>query len=280
MPTTPIRPPRLAFLGLELAAINELGLMAASSPLLKFAKRGDGHPVLVIPGFTANDTATAPFRKALARRGHNTHGWGLGRNVGSQSRLYDSAARVLARLADQHGGKVSVIGWSLGGLYARELAREHPQLVRSVITMASPFRMRSGDLARATGLYHRLAPYDPRFVGHLAREQDRPPIQPPVTSLYVRTDGIARWHTCIDVERPTTENIEIIGTHCGLMFNLAAIFAIADRLAQPEGDWKPFKPPALVRAWYPQPASWREAEAVAADESAADESAALQGRGA
>jgi pimeloyl-ACP methyl ester carboxylesterase len=275
MATTPIRPPRLAFLALELAAIGELGLMAAASPLLTLAKRGDGHPVLVIPGFTADDNATAPLRKALALRGHNTHGWGLGRNVGSQGRLYDGAARLAGRLADEHGVKVSVVGWSLGGLYARELAREYPDVVRSVITMASPFRMRSGDVARATGLYHRLAPYDPRFVGHLDPEHERPPIEPPTTSLYVRTDGITRWHTCIDVAGPTTENIEVIGTHSGLMFNLAAIFAIADRLAQPEGDWKPFKPPPLVRAWYPRPASWREAEAVAYIEDAEGEPATL-----
>lgn len=266
--TTPIRPPRLSLLALELAGPGELGLMALASPVLAMARQGDGHPVLVLPGFTADDVATAPFRKALALRGHDTHGWGLGRNVGPQDHLYTGAARLLRRLADQYGGKVSVVGWSLGGLYARELARDYPEIVRSVITMASPFRLRSGDRARATGLYHRLAPYDPRFVGHLAPEQHRPPIQPPVTSLYVRTDGIVRWHMCIEIEGPKTENIEVVGTHSGLMFNVAAIVAIADRLAQPDGDWKPFRPPRLMRAWYPRPASWREAEAVAADEAA------------
>jgi pimeloyl-ACP methyl ester carboxylesterase len=268
MTTTPIRPPRFSLLALEGLAVAEFGLMTAASPVLALAKAGDGHPVLVLPAFIANDASTRPLRRALGRKGHRMYGWNLGFNTGPHERLYGGAERLIQELADRHGAKVSLVGWSLGGLMARELARTHGEYVRSVITLASPFRLRAGDGARASKLYRLLAPYDERFVGHIAREQHRPPLDVPATSIYTRTDGISRWHTCIGVDSPTSENIEVYSTHCGLMFNVPAVVAIADRLAQPEGEWRRFEPPAVLRPFYPRPASWQEADVAASIDAA------------
>ena len=97
------------------------------------------------------------------------------------------------------------------------------------------------------------------------REQDRPPLLVPATSIYSRTDGVAPWQTCIDEVREHAENIEVHGSHIGMGVNPAVVLAVLDRLGQPEGDWRPFAPPPGLRAWYPRPASWHERrEATAA----------------
>ena len=232
--------------------------MRSARPVLATAKRGDGHPVLVLPGFMSDDRVTAPLRKFLRRKGYGMHGWRLGRNVGAHPHVLEGLERRLTELGERDGRKVSLIGWSLGGLYARELGRSHPDLVRSVITLASPFRFREGDRGHLSRLYERLAPRDERFIGTIDREQDRPPMPVPATSIYTRSDGLVRWHACIDAQAASCENIEVRGTHSGLGFNVAALYAIADRLAQPEGAWSPFKPPVGLRALYPRPVWWHE----------------------
>ena len=90
------------------------------------------------------------------------------------------------------------------------------------------------------------------------REQDRPPLLVPATSIYSRTDGVAPWQTCIDEVREHTENIEVRGSHIGMGFIPAVVLAVLDRLGQPEGDWRPFAPPQGLRSWYPKPAGWHE----------------------
>jgi pimeloyl-ACP methyl ester carboxylesterase len=151
---------------------------------------------------------------------------------------------------------VSVVGWSLGGIYARELARAYPELVRQVITLGCPFRLRDEDSSSADRLYKRLAPRVDPFPGRDQREHDRDPVPVPTTSIYTRTDGVVRWHACIDEVGPTSENIEVRGTHAGLGFNAAALWAISDRLAQPEGEWRSFRRPAGLAHLFPRPASW------------------------
>jgi pimeloyl-ACP methyl ester carboxylesterase len=233
------------------------------SPLFRFVRRGDGHPVLVLPGFTGSDVSTRPLRALLELRGHAVHGWELGRNVGPHPRIVEG---VESRLLDLHastGRQISLVGWSLGGMYARELAHQHPELVRQVVTLCSPFRFRDGDRGHASALYDYVGPARDPFPGRAVDEHERPPLPVPATAIYTRTDGIVRWHSCLERKGPRAENIEVLGTHSGLGCNMAATIAVADRLAQPEGTWAPFRAPWTLRMLFPRPASWEQARRAA-----------------
>jgi pimeloyl-ACP methyl ester carboxylesterase len=241
-------------------ALFELGAFVATSPLLRVAGRGDRHPVLVLPGFTAGDRSTAPLRATLRSQGYWTHGWRLGRNLGPTDKIVDGLHERLMQLHERHGRPVSIIGWSLGGIYARELARSHPEAVRQVITLGSPFRMTDGDRSSVSLVVDRIAK---RFSGEWTalalHEALRAPLTMPSTAIYTRTDGVCRWHTCIDEVSDTHENIEVRGSHSGLGFNPAVVVAVSDRLAQREDRWRPFKAPIGLGALYPAPATYLRA---------------------
>jgi pimeloyl-ACP methyl ester carboxylesterase len=252
----PLRAPSLPLRALEGLVVVESWAALPTVPLLSLAARGDRHPVLVLPGFTASDHTTWYLRTVLRAKGYSVHGWGLGTNTGPHARILRGIQRRLWELADRHGRPVSLVGWSLGGVYARELARAHPERVRLVVTLGSPFRMRGPDGSSAQGLYRRLAPRPDPLAGRLDHEHQREEVPVPTTSIYTRTDGVVRWHACIDEVAPTSENIEVRGTHNGLGLNTSALFAVADRLGLPEGTWMPFRPPGVLRHLYPAPASW------------------------
>jgi pimeloyl-ACP methyl ester carboxylesterase len=238
---TPIRPPRRSLLLLEGRALLELAATLSAYPFLRRAPRGDGHPVLVYPGFMASDFSTRALRAFLRDLGYAVHGWKLGRNVGPSPEV---ALRLAERLQDIRGRydrRVSLVGWSLGGIYARELARRFPDDVRQVITLASPFRD-----VEATNV--------PRFLRDVARRRPLPeeadhrrvlhaPLAVPTTAIYSRTDGIAAWESCRLDEGPQSQNIEVASSHLGIGHHPVALLTIADRLAQPEGAWCRFTPP-------------------------------------
>jgi pimeloyl-ACP methyl ester carboxylesterase len=258
-----IGPPPYQRLALEQLAVWEYGSFLAASPFMGFIAQGDGHPVLVLPGFTTSDRSTELLRAVLARNGHGARGWKLGRNMGAHPSVLRGMEHRLVELHESSGRRVSLVGWSLGGIYARELARRHPDAVRAVITLASPFRFRTGDRSHASALYDTIGPAVDPFLGDVPPEEERPPLPVPATSIYTRTDGIVRWNTCIDTTGSLRENIEVFGTHSGLGYNIAAVIAIADRLACPEGKWRPFRPPWRFAHLFPPPASWTAAERTA-----------------
>nr|MBA2282375.1 hypothetical protein [Acidimicrobiia bacterium] len=257
--TRAVRAPSASLAFLEQRALFELGAFAAASPVLRRLGRGDRHPVLVLPGFTAGDRSTVALRSTVRGWGYWVHGWRLGLNLGPTP---DRVAGVEARLLEvhaRHQRPITLVGWSLGGIYARELARAHPDKVRQVISLGSPFRISPHDRSALSPLVDRL------FGKELMEEAratwvpegDRPAVPVPTTAIYSRTDGVVRWHLCIDDEGPQRENIEVRGSHSGLGWNPAVLFALADRLAQPEGDWRPFHPPAPLRRWFPRPVWWQ-----------------------
>ena len=257
--SSPSAPPARALLQAEWRAFAELGAFWSMLPLLRLLPRGDGHPVLVLPGLAAGDASTAPLRAFLRDRGWRAHGWRLGTNWGPRPGVEQA---MHARLADLHarcGAKVSVIGWSLGGIYARELARRSPERVRAVITLGSPF---AGD-PRASHARHLYEFVSGRRAdaGHpwRARMPEPPPV--PATAIYSRSDGVVAWQGCREREAPHTENIEVEGSHGGLGHNPVVLHAIADRLAQPEGGWRPFERRGLRRFVYPDPNRDRRAAA-------------------
>jgi hypothetical protein len=249
---------------LEMRAAFEFMAFLASSPSLYLMPRGDRHPVMVLPPFVADDAYTLPLRWVLEGQGYAVHGWGQGANLSRTRKIVDGLPRRLLELHERHGAKVSLVGHSGGGNWARDLAREYPFAVRHVITLGAPFRLRPGDATQADRLADMLlkdqVPEDPSA---LIDEEDRPPLTVPVTSIYSRTDGVAPWQAALESEGPQRENIEVVGSHCGLAYNPPAVFAVANRLAQPEGQWQPFRPPAHARHLFPTPAYWQPASSRA-----------------
>jgi pimeloyl-ACP methyl ester carboxylesterase len=260
-----VRPPRRSLQALEVAWLPaEAAGFWALRPLLRRLGGGDQHPVLLLPGFGTDDSSLSPLRWTLRGQGYWAHSWRLGRNIGPTARIVDGMQRRLVELHAEHGRTVTLIGQSLGGVYARLIAREHPAAVRQVITLGSPYRMVQGDRSgaeRAWALVQHLHDGDLPLTN--MREEDRPPLPVPATSIYSRADGVAAWQTCIDVVREHAENIEVRGSHIGMGLNPAVVLAVLDRLGQPEGDWRPFAPPPGLRAWYPRPADWHERRTAA-----------------
>jgi len=233
----PSRPPSRLLLALELRGILEFQAFFAAYPLLRRAPRGDGHPVLVLPGLAASDVSTRPLRTYLKAQGYAAHGWKQGPNRGPRSGVEAGIDARLAELAQRYSRKVGLIGWSLGGVFAREAARRTPALVRQVITLGSPFA-NEPKASNAWRLYEILS--ERRVDDWAGREAMKLPPPVPSTAIYTRSDGIVAWQGCREQESATTENIEVEGSHSGLGYNPAVLYAIADRLALPEGEWRPF----------------------------------------
>ena len=248
-------------------AVADYGLYLAARPLMPSLPRGDGHPVLVLPGLLADDVSTRALRAVLRRLGYDVHGWGLGRNIGPTAACVTGMRDMVSHLADKHGKPVSLVGWSLGGIFARDLARRTPDSVRQVVTLGSPFRLARHSQSRATKVFDR---YSHLHVEHrtLPLESETTPLPVPATSIYSHYDGIVHWQTCLDTPGERRENIAVMASHLGLGHHPAAIWAIADRLAQPEGTWKPFKAPLFLRLAFPKPAEPAPCDDVVTDTAA------------
>lgn len=225
--------------------------MPGCTPLLHLAPRGDGHPVLVLPGFLASGSSTFPMRHILKRVGYKGHRWKLGRNMGPPRIAIEQVMDRVRELRQRYNSKVSLIGWSLGGVYARELAWMSPDDVRQVITLGTPFRHHHS--TAATRLYRSINGYQSEHVDREVIERAERPPPVPSTSIYTKSDGVVPWQCSLDVDSPETENIRVYGSHCGLGHNPSALWAIMDRLALREDEWKPFNR-HQYRMWaFPKP---------------------------
>ena len=250
--THSLAPPSRTLMFLEGRAISELGAFLGALPLLSLAPKGDGHPVLVLPGLVASDTSTRPLRSFLKNRGYAVSGWRQGRNLGLRHGVQHAMVDLVQELNDTHGQKVSLVGWSLGGLYARQLAKMMPERVRSVITLGSPFA--SGPKATNAWRVYEMASgrradeEDSRFGGSLA---ETPSV--PTTAIFSRTDGICAWQGCMEKTSAMSESIEVESSHCGMGHHQAAVYAVADRLAQAEGQWAPFDRSGWRSLVFPNP---------------------------
>jgi len=252
--TGELKPSRLLFM-LEGRAVYDAVGMLSMRPFKRFLPRGDDHPVLVLPGFLASSRSTRPLRQFIQDLGYRAHRWKLGYNMGYSHRLHYGMRERVTELVNRYDSKISLIGWSLGGVYVRELAREMPDIVRQVITMGSPFRgnPESSNVQRIFQLFA-ATPYEETPQSFFDSMEVPPPV--PTTALYTRGDGVVAWQSTVEVShRDDVENIHVGGAHMGLGFNPRSLIAIADRLAQPEGQWRPFRPPLalgpLFRNWYP-----------------------------
>ncbi len=249
---SPIVPPPLLLKLFEPGrAVLELAATLALWPLLQGAPRGDGHPVLVLPGLIATDFSTGLLRRHLAGLGHDVHGWGLGRNLGPRQGVVDSLLGRVEALQARHGHRVSLVGWSLGGVYGRLIAHRRPDLVRCVVMLGSPV-VGGASGTNAKRLY-RWVSGDARPDARTVEALRRAPAVPS-TSIWSRSDGIVSWRASRQQAGRSAENIEVVASHVGLGVHPAVLFAVADRLAQPEGGWKPFERPTWRALVYPDPA--------------------------
>jgi hypothetical protein len=241
-----IKAPSPWLMMLEARALYEAGASLAAWPWLRSAPDGDGHPVLVFPGLAANDVSTIPLRNFLSERGYEAFPWNYGFNFGPRTGVLNGCIEHVRELAKRHKRRVSLIGWSLGGIYAREVAKRAAADVRCVITLGTPF---TGN-PRATNAW-RLYEYlsDQKVDEHELQVQLTAPPPVPTTSIYSKTDGIVAWQNCLNPPAPKAENIEIHASHFGIGVNPLALYAVADRLAQAEGRWKPFEASGM-REWF------------------------------
>lgn len=193
--------------------------------------KGDGHPILLVPGFLNNSLIHILLRKYLNRIGYKTYDWGLGWNTGKMEDLAPLSEN-LHKIYQKTGEEVSIIGFSLGGVYAREVAKMNPKMTRSVITMGSPF---NGLFVKnnVTWLFHFFNPKrtleeNPEFF-----EQFEAPAPVPTQAIYSKTDGIVPWQGCMEkVEDSLHQNKEIKSSHFGFVMHQDAFEAIADFLPE------------------------------------------------
>jgi pimeloyl-ACP methyl ester carboxylesterase len=229
-------PPSSILALLEMRALTEyLSAMAAMPLLDSLLPRGDCHPVIVVPGFMGTRKSTLKLRRTLAMLGYQAFDWQLGRNIGPVGQVEDQLSRRVAQVCDRTGKKPTLIGWSLGGVYARILAHREPDSIRSIITLGSPVRF--PHQSTADKLYQRISGQleHPEHLNHIAAA---PPI--PASAIYTRLDGIVNWRACLAEQGALAENIRVYGSHCGLGHHPLVLWLIAERLAQPSDQWERF----------------------------------------
>jgi hypothetical protein len=249
-----LKAPGALLLLLEGRAPWEYAAMLASGPLLTKAldklPPGDGHPVLVFPGLGAADFTTAPLRNFLRERGYTPYPWEQGANFGPRRGVLEACVARADHLFQKHGQPVSLIGWSLGGVYAREIAKQRPEQTRCVITLGTPFtgHPRATNAWRFYEFVSGQSVHDHALVDQI---RHAPPV--PTTSIYSRSDGIVAWQCSINEPGPRVENIEVHASHMGMGVNPLALYAIADRLQQDPAHWLPFEVSGRRRWFFKTP---------------------------
>jgi dienelactone hydrolase len=247
--------PRALLSLLEIRAPLEFAVLIATLPTLARAAKGDGHPVLLLPGFAAGDATLEPLRLFLKSRNYEVETWGLGKNVGFNRRYTKVIEQKVRYLHHKTGKKVSLVGWSLGGVFAFYAAHVAPECVRTAISLGSPLRVNPDHPPPQSVLAMYRALENPQgTLAHAAHSRSkamRGPPPAPSTCLYSDTDGIVPPHQAtLDGDPKNHENIRVPGSHTGLGVNVLVLWIVADRLALPEGKWKPFKPSgAFARAF-------------------------------
>ncbi len=224
-----LKAPNFAAIAGEGLSPLEFTRLAAALPSLTRQAKGAGEPVMVLPGFGASDVSTAPLRRYLSWLGYEVQGWGLGRNGGEVAQMLPQVVDQVRKMSQEHKSEVHLIGWSLGGVFARETARDHPNYVSQVVTMGSPVVGGPKYTTMGKMFEKRGANLDEIEARIAAREST--PIEVPLTSIYSKRDGIVGWQASIDRHSPQVEHIEVYTTHLGLGISPEVFKIIARKLA-------------------------------------------------
>ena len=238
--------PPLSLLAMEpLRAMFDL---VASRLAVSAARVGDGHPVVVFPGLGGAPFTTSHLRRHLADCGFTAHCWGRGVNTGPEGdfdRWLDGLEQDVRRWHAESGLKVSLVGWSLGGIYARELAKRCPECVRQVITLGTPFAAMRG-ATHAEAVYRLLNGNAAQLTPAMeARLRETPPV--PTTSVYSKSDGVVCWRSCVERRTALSESVEVAASHLGMVTHPEVLRIVVQRLAQPEGAWRPLSRARALR---------------------------------
>ncbi len=243
---TDVRP---AGLWRELLAVPELAAFPLAAVTAAVSTpSAQSRPVLVVPGFIGTDQSTLPLRTFLWSQGHRPYGWGIGRNVGPADHVVAGLDRMLVRLHNRHRGPIDIIGWSLGGVFGRMLALNRPEMVRQVITLGSPIKI-DRQQSNVSFLFELMGSIWKFAFASQRLDVDRIPV--PSTTIWTRHDGVVPGIACRQTPGPQAEAIEVRGSHFGLGWNVAVLRVVADRLALPDGEWRPFDVSTVTRALYP-----------------------------
>ena len=224
-----LKAPSLMTTAGEGLTLFELTRLIAASAALARQVRGRGEPVLVLPGLGAGNRSTALMRSYLSWLGYNVRGWTLGRNRGDVATLLPQVIEQVRQFHAQSGSKVNVVGWSLGGVLARETAREFPDTVRQVVTMGSP--VVGGPKYTSMGALFQRRGVDLDAIEATIAARESTPIKVPVTSIYSKRDGIVGWQASIDKYSPEVDHIEVRATHLGLGISPDVFKILARKLA-------------------------------------------------
>lgn len=194
----------------------------------------NAEPVLVIPGFATNDRYMSSLHDAIRTAGHATYGWGQGLNFGMDTAQAQQLGERLQQIYAENGHqKVSIVGYSLGGIYARELARLYPNMVESVVTLGSPIGMKDKRLSDIYRAFHSDVPADTDIAKALLQP---PPV--PTSSLYALADDMVSWDQSLNPPSPLAENLPITPGHLRMPFDAATARLVVDRLAEPANNWQ------------------------------------------
>jgi pimeloyl-ACP methyl ester carboxylesterase len=242
--------PRRTYSALEWRALAELAALPWALPILLNAPRGDGHPVLLLPGFMGSELSLIGLQAFLRNRGYAVETWGLGRNIGFHAKHARALEQKIRYLHHKTGRKVSLVGWSLGGVFALYGAHQVPECVRAVVTLGSPVSVdaqgsASPPLVKAM---YRLIAHPMGTTAHAMQPRakqlrDKKSLPMPLSCLYSLGDGVVPpQEATVEGDPKRHENIRVPGSHMGLGFNAVVLWIVADRLAQPEGRWRRFRP--------------------------------------
>jgi pimeloyl-ACP methyl ester carboxylesterase len=227
--TEPVEAPDPLHVIREALGLVELPRLLLRFPELARQPRGNGQPVLILPGYGAGDLSTAILKGYLRLLGYRARGWGLGRNTGNAPQLLPPILKRVAFLGRKGSQKVNLIGWSFGGYLARELARERPDLIGHVITLGTP--VVGGPKYTIVARTFRRRGIDIDAIAAEIELRNRILLSTPVTAIYSRSDAVVAWQACIDRNAANVEHIEVRTTHLGFGFSPEVYKIIAQRLA-------------------------------------------------
>lgn len=234
------RPSIYNYLAEPFRAIRERILLGIFLRKYKSKSIADGHPVIVIPGFMGGDRSVKSLTRFLKKSGYQAKTWGMGINLGNLEDL-DELSEKLEGVFAKTNQKISLVGWSLGGVYAREMAKKHPNKIRQVITLCSPFNG-VDEPNNAEWIFSllnkgkKIEDLDAEWLNQVGV-----PADVPTTAFYSKKDGVVAWQTCMEKKEDRIhQNIEIDSSHVGVIFNKGVLPIILDRLQYKEENWKKY----------------------------------------